>query len=125
MTEELEALATSLYANVTPTSWAKVGFLSLKPLASWIMDTNARIDFLNGWINDGTPIKFWFSGFFFPQAFLTGTKQNYARRNKIPIDRVAYDYIVRDDITHNDIKEAPKDGCYIYGLFLEGCKYDY
>lgn len=125
MTEELDLLATSMYTNQTPTAWSKVGFLSLKPLASWISDCNARIDFLNGWIKDGTPIKFWFSGFFFPQAFLTGTLQNYARKNKIPIDRVAYDYIMLDTIKHTDVKEAPSGGCYIYGLFLEGCKWDY
>lgn len=28
-------------------------------------------------------------------------------------------------MTHEDIKEAPEDGCYIYGLFLEGAKWDY
>lgn len=28
-------------------------------------------------------------------------------------------------MTHEDIKEAPQDGCYIFGLFLEGCKWDY
>jgi len=125
MTEELDLLATSMYTNQTPAAWAKVGFLSLKPLASWINDCNARIDFLNNWIKDGTPIKFWFSGFFFPQAFLTGTLQNFARKNKIPIDRVAYDYIMLDTIKHTDVKEAPSHGCYIYGLFLEGCKWDY
>jgi len=101
MTEELEQLSNELYTNLTPKQWAAVGFLSLKPLASWIGDCNDRINFLNDWIKDGTPIKFWFSGFFFPQAFLTGTLQNYARRNKIPIDRVAYNYIMRDDITHD------------------------
>jgi len=125
MTEELEQLSNELYTNLTPKQWAAVGFLSLKPLASWIGDCNDRINFLNDWIRDGTPIKFWFSGFFFPQAFLTGTLQNYARRNKIPIDRIAYNYIMRDDITHEDIKEAPSGGCYIYGLFLEGCKWDH
>jgi len=125
MTEELEKLATELYINQTPSSWSKVGHLSLKPLGSWIGDCNDRIEFLENWIEKGTPIKFWFSGFFFPQAFITGIKQNYARREKIPIDRIAYDYIIRDDIKQEDIQEAPKAGCYIYGLFLEGCKWDH
>ena len=35
MSEELEALANSLYDNQVPALWADVGFLSLKPLASW------------------------------------------------------------------------------------------
>lgn len=32
---------------------------------------------------------------------------------------------MKDTITHEDIKEAPTDGCIIYGLFLEGAKWDY
>lgn len=56
---------------------------------------------------------------------MTGTLQNYARKNNIPIDRVSFEYIVLDEITHEDIKEAPEGGCYIYGLFLEGAKWDY
>jgi len=42
------------------------GFLSLKPLASWIQDCNDRIDFLTKWYDEGTPKVFWISGFFFP-----------------------------------------------------------
>lgn len=97
----------------------------MKPLASWINDCNDRIDFLENWIAGGTPIKFWFSGFFFPQAFLTGTLQNFARKNNIPIDRVAFNYNIHDTMTHEDVKEKPEDGVYIHGLFLEGCKWDY
>jgi len=35
MSEELEKMATSLFDNQVPLMWASVGFLSLKPLASW------------------------------------------------------------------------------------------
>lgn len=66
MTEELEAVASAVFNNTVPPAWAAVGFLSLKPLASWIVDCNDRIDFLEGWLATGTPMKFWFSGFFFP-----------------------------------------------------------
>jgi len=125
MTEELEQISNCMFNNTVPPIWAKVGFLSMKPLASWINDCNERIDFLDNWIAIGTPIKFWLSGFFFPQAFLTGTLQNFARKNKIPIDRVAFDYNVNDHMTHEDIKEKPEDGVYVYGLFLEGCKWDF
>ena len=36
MSDDLEKMATSLFDNQVPKKWADVGFLSLKPLASWI-----------------------------------------------------------------------------------------
>jgi dynein heavy chain len=124
MSEELEKMSSAIFDNQVPPSWVACGFLSLKPLASWIEDCNARIDFLNGWIARGTPSVFWISGFFFPQAFLTGTLQNYARLEKIAVDKLSYSYNPRDDITWEDIKERPRAGCLVYGMFLEGCSWD-
>jgi dynein heavy chain len=66
MSEELEKMANSIFDNLVPKTWQNVGFLSLKPLASWIQDLNDRINFLTTWINEGTPKVFWISGFFFP-----------------------------------------------------------
>jgi len=79
MSDELENLANSLHDNLVPLMWAEKGHLSLKSLASWIIDLNQRIEFLNNWITKGTPLTFWISGFYFPQAFIAGTLQNYAR----------------------------------------------
>ena len=51
MSEDLEKLANSIYDNQVEKVWADVGFLSLKPLGSWIEDLTHRIKFLTGWIN--------------------------------------------------------------------------
>lgn len=74
MSEELDKMAISLFNNQVPAIFSGVGPLSLKPLSSWIVDLNQRIDFISKWINDGMPPAFWLSGFFFPQAFFTGAR---------------------------------------------------
>jgi len=73
MSEDLESMSTSLFDNQVPGIWSDIGFLSLKPLSSWFEDLKERVKFLKDWISNGTPKVFWISGFFFPQAFLTGT----------------------------------------------------
>lgn len=55
---------------------------------------------------------------FAPQAFLTGTLQNYARKNRFPIDTVSFDFVIRDDL-QPETAAAPETGCYIHGLYLE------
>lgn len=62
MSDELEAVANSLFDNQVPLMWADKGFLSLKPLSSWTNDLLARIKFLQEWIEFGTPKVFWISG---------------------------------------------------------------
>jgi dynein heavy chain len=123
MSEELELLASSLFNNQVPEIWAAKAYPSLKPLASWVMDLLERVAFLHKWIKEGIPVTFWISGFFFPQAFLTGTLQNYARKHVVSIDSLSYSFEV---LTRSaaDIHAKPEDGCYIYGLYLEGARWD-
>ena len=75
------------------------------------------------WYETGHPKAFWVSGFYFPQAFLTGILQNYARQQHISIDTISYgfEWIDRNP---DEIKQAPPSGCYIYGLYIEGARID-
>jgi len=112
-------MADSLFNNFVPEMWASRAFPSLKPLSLWIQELLDRLFFIQNWIDHGIPKVYWISGFFFPQAFLTGTLQNYARRRQISISTVSYVFKVLTG-SHEDIPEAPPNGCYVYGLFVEG-----
>lgn len=51
-------------------------------------------------------------------------KQNYARKYVIPIDEIDMDFEVFSGESALDKDKKPEDGAYIYGLFLEGCRWD-
>ncbi|XP_076227649.1 dynein axonemal heavy chain 1 [Nomia melanderi] len=120
MSEQLETVANSLYNNRIPKVWQDKGYPSLKPLGAWFLDLKDRIAFLRSWEARGIPAAFWISGFYFPQAFLTGTLQNFARKHVISIDSIEFSFQVLSAMpTHR-----PKDGCVVYGLFLEGCRWN-
>ncbi|XP_004864511.1 dynein heavy chain 1, axonemal isoform X4 [Heterocephalus glaber] len=123
MSSQLELMAASLYNNTVPELWNSKAYPSLKPLASWVMDLLQRLNFLQTWIQGGIPAVFWISGFFFPQAFLTGTLQNFARKFIISIDIISFDFKVMAQ-SPSELKERPEVGCYIHGLFLEGARWD-
>uniref|UniRef100_A0A8D2LID0 Dynein axonemal heavy chain 1 n=1 Tax=Varanus komodoensis TaxID=61221 RepID=A0A8D2LID0_VARKO len=123
MSSQLELMSNSLYNNLVPEMWNSKAYPSLKPLASWVNDLLLRIDFLHKWIAKGIPPVFWISGFFFPQAFLTGTLQNFARKSVISIDTISFDFKVMRESVH-ELTRRPAQGCYIHGLFLEGARWD-
>lgn len=120
MSDMLEKMSTSIFNNAVPAVWAAKAYPSLKPLAAWVIDLNARTDFLNKWVEEGIPAVFWISGFYFPQAFLTGTLQNYARKYVISIDTIGFSFQVLD----KNPTSPPKDGCCIWGLYLEGSRWN-
>ena len=43
MSDELEELGRAFIAGRVPEPWSTVGFLSLKPLASWVADLRDRV----------------------------------------------------------------------------------
>jgi Dynein heavy chain C-terminal domain len=102
-------------------AWTAVAYPSLKPLGPWFKDLVARLEFLTRWVDRGIPPSYWISGFYFPQGFLTACLQNYARKYAYPIDTVAFSFVFRDE---DQMDTKPEDGVYIYGLFLEGARWD-
>jgi len=124
MSEELDLMSNSMFNLQVPDMWMNKGYPSLKPLTAWSNDLLQRLDFLNDWIENGIPMYYWLPGFFFPQAFLTGTLQNFARKYQLPIDTISFSTDVLRVASHEHITEGPEEGCYVHGLFLEGARWE-
>ena len=126
MSGELEDMGNSMVLSAVPALWQKYAYPSLKPLGSWVNDLLERLKFLGDWNDNGkAPALFWLSGFFFTQAFITGTLQNYARKCQKPIDTVAFDFkLLTPDEMALAASAPPEDGSYIYGLFLDGARFN-
>lgn len=124
MSQELDRMFTSLLNNQVPLLWSRVAYPSLKPLASWVADLNQRIAFMHEWLVEGPPTSFWLPGFFFPQAFLTGSLQNHSRKYKIPIDTLSFTFQVLDVYERSEVEIPAEDGVYIDGLYLDGARWD-
>ena len=118
MSSEIEGVYQSMFNNKIPALWLNKSYPSLKPLSSYFSNLLERLSMLSTWMENGAPVMFNLSNFFFTQAFLTGSMQNYARRNSVAIDSIEFQF----SVLPTDPTEAPENGVYVYGLFLEGFK---
>ncbi|XP_060520964.1 dynein axonemal heavy chain 6 [Cylas formicarius] len=143
MSESLEDVFKAFMNNQVPEMWSSRAYNSLKSLGSWIRDLILRLDFIGTWVRSGHPTSYWISGFYFPQGFLTGTLQTHARKYKLPIDELRFEFIVKPvNLKQEDIKlahdlqggkenldlykplESPTNGVLIHGLYMDAGRWD-
>lgn len=55
---------------------------------------------------------------------MTASLQTYARKHMEAIDGLQFEYYIKSDLKPDDIQEGPEDGVYIFGLYLEGAKFN-
>ena len=116
----------SLADGKIPPQWLMKSWES-SSLGPWFQGLITRYDQLYKWINatNSRPKAYWLTGFFNPQGFLTAMKQEVNRKHvndKWALD----DVVMTSEVTHppkevETLKDAPSEGVYIYGLFLDGC----
>uniref|UniRef100_A0A5F8HIF6 Dynein axonemal heavy chain 6 n=1 Tax=Monodelphis domestica TaxID=13616 RepID=A0A5F8HIF6_MONDO len=143
MSEEMERVYNSFLNNQVPVLWSNAAYPSLKPLSSWVKDLILRTAFVDLWLKRGQPKSYWISGFFFPQGFLTGTLQNYARKYNLPIDELNFSYNIvpsyRDQAAVIEASKtvqfgqqmamdlelpSPEDGVLVHGMFMDASRWD-
>ncbi|KAG3118423.1 Dynein heavy chain 6, axonemal [Phytophthora idaei] len=123
MSSDLDNMYMAFLNGKVPQLWSSVSFASLKPLASWVRDLLDRVSFFRQWLLHGEPVVFQLNVFFFPQGFMTGTLQNFARKYQTAIDSLAFTFTVMDVENAQQLTQSPTDGIYVDGLWLQGAKW--
>uniref|UniRef100_A0A8C8YTJ5 Dynein axonemal heavy chain 17 n=1 Tax=Prolemur simus TaxID=1328070 RepID=A0A8C8YTJ5_PROSS len=124
ITPDMEDLSTALFYDTVPDTWVARAYPSMMGLAAWYADLLLRIRELEAWTTDfALPTAVWLAGFFNPQSFLTAIMQSMARKNEWPLDKMCLSVEVTKK-NREDMTAPPREGSYVYGLFMEGARWD-
>jgi len=125
ISDDMEALMDALFFEKIPPGWEKKSYPTLRSLGPWVTDVIQRCSQLSDWTGDlAVPKVSWFPGFFNPQSFLTAVMQSTARRNEWPLDKTTHQVEVTKKLEPDEIDGPSRDGAYVYGLMIEGCRWD-
>jgi dynein heavy chain len=120
MSAALQNALDNMYDARVPTAWLAISWLS-SSLGFWYTELLLRQQQFYSWIFDGRPNCFWMTGFFNANGFITAMRQEITRAHRgWALDAVVCANEVTKLPSKEDVKEAPKEGVYIYGLFLDG-----
>ena len=125
VTDAMEALSQSIRYNKLPNTWREAaGYPSKKPLSFWFLDLLKRYDQMEEWVRDlKAPKCVNVSLLCNPMSFITAVKQFTARAKLQALDHLDIMTEVKN-FTEDLVKDAPTDGVYIYGMFLQGAKWE-
>eukprot|EP01002_Notosolenus_urceolatus_P014442 NODE_593_length_1940_cov_8.813326_g474_i0.p1 GENE.NODE_593_length_1940_cov_8.813326_g474_i0~~NODE_593_length_1940_cov_8.813326_g474_i0.p1 ORF type:complete len:611 (+),score=165.23 NODE_593_length_1940_cov_8.813326_g474_i0:225-1835(+) len=125
MSQTLQEILDFLYDARAPPAWVAASWPSLT-LGSWFAMLVKRHEQLNSWLMQDRPSKYWLTGFFNPQGFLTSVRQEVTRahaKESWALDEVETKTEVQRFEKHESDR-APHEGVYIYGMYLEGASWD-
>lgn len=114
MTPDILDAINAIFDAKVPNTWlydpsgAEISWI-LPTLGSWsgsLIDRNKQ---LNDWLRSGTrPLSYWLTGFFNPQGFLTGMKQEVTRNHK-KADAKGEIWSLDDVVYSTQVKEKDTD----------------
>merc|ERR1712226_909977 len=114
MSAQLRQALDSMYDARVPPQWAALSWNSAT-LGFWITEMLLRQQQFYSWLYQGRPYSFWLTG------FITAMRQEVTRAHKgWALDSVVCANEVTKMGAKEDVKEGPKEGVYVYGLFLDG-----
>merc|ERR1711988_1986536 len=126
LTEALVQVMNDLFDARVPHPWVYTlggtEFSWILPtLGLWFNSLYRRQAQYTAWLERGRPNTFWMTGFFNPQGFLTGMKQEVTRLHRA--DKWALDDVLyHTEVTSFDSPEragTQNRGVFVYGLFME------
>eukprot|EP01135_Chromosphaera_perkinsii_P008680 Nk52_evm13s1444 gene=Nk52_evmTU13s1444 len=124
ISDVMDELMGSIFVDQVPGSWAKLASPSTIGLSVWFIELLEKAKQLDVWSQDfALPSCVWLPGLFNPQSFLTAVMQVTARKNEWPLDSM----ITMSEVTKKnkeDFSSPPREGAYIWGLFMEGARWD-
>ena len=125
ISEQMEKVIDSLSMNKVPESWVNLAYSSKRGLQSWLQNLFQRVEQLKLFVDNpiDLPKVIMISRFFNPQSFLTAIKQVIGRKQGQELNKL----YIATEITKKSVEEVDfvgKDGSYIFGLVLEGARWD-
>ena len=124
MSNELDALGSSLFNGQLPNMWRKLTPQTDKMLGSWMSFHGKRHVLYDAWVKHGEPKVMWLSGLSIPETYTAALVQTTCRRYGWPLDKTTLYTKVTTFSTPEQVDEKLVDGCYVVGLHLEGAAWD-
>jgi dynein heavy chain len=132
LTTELQQSMQELFDAKVPSPWLKTpggdefSWL-IANLGQWFASLVERDTQIRTWLENKAPVSYWMTGFFNPQGFLTAMKQEVTRAHKKEgwaLDNVQYHMEVTDMLSGDQVRDAPEEGVFVHGLFMDGARWD-
>ncbi|XP_028292993.1 dynein heavy chain 10, axonemal [Gouania willdenowi] len=124
LSSELEDVSWALFNGQIPALWRTWAPTTLKPLGSWMVHFRRCYEQYRSWVDGGEPKVMWLSGLHVPESYLTALVQSACRTNGWSLDRSTLYTEVTKLRSEDDVRDRPRHGCFLSGLFLEGSDWD-